>query len=64
MVPINFFNLEIPMMTKGFPHSSEGNDNPLHYSCLEDPVDKGAYQSIVHGFPRVRLDLVILHLDD
>ena len=21
----------------------EGNDNPLHYSCLENPVDGGAW---------------------
>ena len=38
--------------------SGEGNGNPLQYSCLENRMDKGAYQSIVHGFPRVRLDLV------
>ena len=23
--------------------SGEGNDNPLHYSCLENPVDGGAW---------------------
>ena len=27
----------------------EGNDNPLHYSCLENPVDRGACQATVHG---------------
>ena len=26
-----------------------GNDNPLQYSCLENPMDKGAWQAIVHG---------------
>ena len=25
-----------------------GNGNPLRYSCLENPMDKGAWQSIVH----------------
>ena len=27
----------------------EGNDNPLQYSCLENPRDRGAWQAIVHG---------------
>ena len=27
----------------------EGNDNPLQYSCLENPMDRGAWRAIVHG---------------
>ena len=27
----------------------EGNGNPLQYSCLENPMDRGAWQVIVHG---------------
>ena len=27
----------------------EGNCNPLQYSCLGNPVDRGAWQAIVHG---------------
>ena len=27
----------------------EGNGNPLHYSCLGNPVDRGGWQSTVHG---------------
>ena len=27
----------------------EGNDNPLQYSCLENPRDRGAWQATVHG---------------
>ena len=27
----------------------EGNGNPLQYSCLENPMDKGAWQAIVYG---------------
>ena len=30
------------------PHG-EGNGNPLQYSCLENPMDRGAWQAIVHG---------------
>ena len=27
----------------------EGNGNPLQYSCLGNPMDKGAWKAIVHG---------------
>ncbi|KAI4548380.1 hypothetical protein MG293_000710, partial [Ovis ammon polii] len=27
----------------------EGNGNPLQYSCLENPVDGGAWRAAVHG---------------
>ena len=27
----------------------EGNDNPLQYSCLENPMDRGAWKASVHG---------------
>ena len=26
-----------------------GHGNPLQYSCLENPMDRGAWQAIVHG---------------
>ena len=25
-----------------------GNGNPLHYFCLENPMDRGAWQATVH----------------
>ena len=28
--------------------SGEGNGNPLQYSCPENPIDRGAWQAIVH----------------
>ena len=31
----------------------EGNGNPLQYSCLENPMDRGAWQAIVHGITKV-----------
>ena len=34
----------------------EGNGNPLQYSCLENPVDRGAWQATVHGVARVGCD--------
>ena len=27
----------------------EGNGNPFQYSCLENPIDGGAWQATVHG---------------
>ena len=31
----------------------EGNGNPLQYSCLENPMDGGAWWATVHGSQRV-----------
>ena len=30
-------------------YPGEGNDNPLQYSCLGNPVDRGTWQATVHG---------------
>ena len=38
--------------------AGEGNGNPLQYSCLEHPMDRGAWQATVHGVGRVGHDLV------
>ena len=35
----------------------EGNGNPLQYYCLRNPIDRGAWQALVHGVARVRHDL-------
>ena len=29
--------------------SGEGHGNPLQYSCLENPMDRGSWQATVHG---------------
>ena len=29
--------------------SREGNDNPLQYSCLENPMNRGTWYATVHG---------------
>ena len=35
--------------------SPEGeHDNPLQYSCLENPMDRGAWQATVHGVAKNR----------
>ena len=35
----------------------EGNANPLRYSCLKNPVDRGARQATAHGVTKVGQDL-------
>ena len=30
-------------------NTGEGNGNPLQYSCLENPMDRGAWWAVVHG---------------
>ena len=35
----------------------EGNDTPLQYSYLENPVDGGAWQATVHGVAKSRTRL-------
>ena len=32
----------------GLGRSGEGNGNPLQYSCLENPMDRGAWWATVH----------------
>ena len=35
----------------------EGNGTPLHYSCLENPMDGGAWKAAVHGVAKSRTRL-------
>ena len=35
----------------------EENDNPLQYSCLENPMDGGAWLATVHGVAKCRTRL-------
>ena len=30
----------------------EGNGNPLQYSCLGNPMDRGVWQAVVHGISK------------
>ena len=52
-------NVGDPGSTPGSGSSpGEGNGNPLQYSCLENPMDRGVWQATVHGVTRVGHDLV------
>ena len=35
----------------------EGNGTPLQYSCLESPMDRGAWWAAVHGVAKSRTRL-------
>ena len=35
----------------------EGNGTPLQYSCLENPMDGGAWWAVVHGIAKSRTQL-------
>ena len=37
--------------------SREGNSNPLQYSCLENPMDRGAWKDTVHRVAKSRTRL-------
>ena len=34
--------------------SAKGNGNPLQYSCLENPMDRGAWWAAIHGVAKSR----------
>ena len=38
--------------------ATEGNGNPLQYSCLGNPMDRGAWQATVHGVTSIGHDLM------
>jgi len=40
--------------------NGEGNGNPLQYSCLENPMDRGAWWATVHGVAKGQTRLKLL----
>ena len=38
----------------------EGNSNPLQYSCLENPMDRGAWRATFHGVAKSQIRLKCL----
>ena len=41
--------MRAPSLGWGDPLENSGNDNPLQYSCLENPMDRGAWRAAFHG---------------
>ena len=44
-LPINVGDADLTPDRGRYP--GEGNGNPLHYSCQENPMDRGAWQATV-----------------
>ena len=44
-----FFHFRILICVEYYLISGEGNGTPLQYSCLENPMNGGAWQAAVHG---------------
>ena len=38
-----------------------GNGNPLQYSCLENPIDRGAWRATVQGIRKTQIRLTNTH---
>ena len=53
------FNARDPGLIPGVGRSpGDGNGSPFQYSCLKNPIDRGAWQATVPGIARVGHDLV------
>ena len=44
-----FFFMYYLIILYGKKKIREGNGNPLQYSCLENPMDGGAWWAAIHG---------------
>ena len=52
MVNVSAYNAGSVPGSGGSP--GEGNGSPLQYSCLENPMDRGAWYATVHGVAKSR----------
>ena len=51
-------NTEDVVLIPGLRRSpGEGNGNPLHYSCLRNPMDRGAWRPTGHGVAKSQTQL-------
>ena len=58
MVKASAYNAEDLGSVPGLGRSpGEGNGNSLQYSCLENPMDRGAWQATVHGVTKTETQL-------
>ena len=56
--PANAGDIKDPGSIPGWGRSpGVGHGNPLQYSCLENFMDRGAWQAIVHGITKSQKQL-------
>ena len=48
---------DLGLITESGRSPGEGNGNPLQYSCLESPMDRGAWRVTIHGVTKGRTQL-------
>ena len=49
--------MNVGILCKSSAKIGEGNGTPLQYSCLENPMDRGAWKAAIHGFAKSRTRL-------
>ena len=55
--PVNVGDIRDVGSIPGLGRSPGGeNGNPLQYSCLDNPMDRGDRQATIHGLQRARHD--------
>ena len=63
LIPLDISSIYFPTITCQFLfkdyclYIGEGNGTPLQYSCLENPMDGGAWRAAVHGVAKSRTRL-------
>ena len=61
-LPANAGDIRDVGLTPGWGRSpGGGHGNPLQYSCLENPIDRGAWWAIVHGVAKSQTSLKRQH---
>jgi len=56
MVKVSAYNAGDLGLIPGLGRSpGEGNGSPLQYCCLENPMDRGAWQAEVHGVAKSQI---------
>ena len=61
-VDVNLEETAVPPGGSGR-YPGEGNGYPLQYSCLENSMDRGAWQATVHGVTKRRMHLALFFTD-
>ena len=52
-----YVNSKVLIYPSPLPLVGEGNGNPLQYSCLENPMNGGAWWAVVHGITKSWIQL-------
>ena len=56
-LPANAGNIRDVGSIPGARSPREGNGNPLQYSCLGNPMDRGAWWATVHRITKIRTQM-------